>query len=329
MTGARQGPMLMIPLPYLFASAALWALWRHLRSDTAEEGTVFVPPVLVLIASQMAVIGTRFGYDLPGLYPLQQALAAVTPPAVWLVFRRPVIGPGLLWHLIPAVVLALLAMTLPVLVDGWLAAVSLTYAAMLSRLGFAGEDALPWAAFDQLAQLRRWLWAAALLLALTGLTDGLAALSAMTGAADLIGLIVALGMAFAAVAAVLLMRNIGTPSERLTQLDVTDHAPVFTKLEAAMSTGLFRDSDLTLQRIARKLGVPQRAVSRAVNTQARMNLSQYVNSHRVQAACRLLQETDRSVTEIMFDAGFITKSNFNRAFAQVTGQSPTDWRKSH
>lgn len=34
-----------------------------------------------------------------------------------------------------------------------------------------------------------------------------------------------------------------------------------------------------------------------------------------------------TITEAMNEAGFSTKSNFNREFKRVTGLSPSEWRK--
>lgn len=55
---------------------------------------------------------------------------------------------------------------------------------------------------------------------------------------------------------------------------------------------------------------------------------QYINEFRVMEACELLAKSDKSVTEIMFDVGFQTKSNFNRAFRRVTGMPPIQWRST-
>jgi AraC-like DNA-binding protein len=41
----------------------------------------------------------------------------------------------------------------------------------------------------------------------------------------------------------------------------------------------------------------------------------------------LLRETDRSVTEICLEVGFNSLSTFSRTFADITGQSPTLYRK--
>ena len=90
---------------------------------------------------------------------------------------------------------------------------------------------------------------------------------------------------------------------------------------------LWADPALNLARLARRLGMPARAVSEAVNRVHGISVSHYVNNHRIGQACRLLDDTDMPITRILFEAGFITKSNFNREFLRVTGKSPSDWRR--
>ena len=51
-----------------------------------------------------------------------------------------------------------------------------------------------------------------------------------------------------------------------------------------------------------------------------------MNEHRIADACTLLSETDKTVTDIMFDVGFQTKSNFDREFRRVTDMTPVQWR---
>jgi AraC-like DNA-binding protein len=93
------------------------------------------------------------------------------------------------------------------------------------------------------------------------------------------------------------------------------------------SRQLYRDPDLNLGRIARKMNLPARRVSVAVNRVHGMSVSQYVNDFRIRAACGMLTDTDEPVTRLMFDCGFISKSNFNREFLRVTGTSPTEYRR--
>jgi AraC-like DNA-binding protein len=84
------------------------------------------------------------------------------------------------------------------------------------------------------------------------------------------------------------------------------------------------DPDLTLARLARKLTVPAKQVSAAINRSKNENVSRYINRLRIEEACRLLAD-GKLVTAAIFDSGFNTKSNFNREFLRVCGQSPRAW----
>ncbi|WP_345770921.1 AraC family transcriptional regulator [Brucella intermedia] len=56
------------------------------------------------------------------------------------------------------------------------------------------------------------------------------------------------------------------------------------------------------------------------------NVSRFINDYRIAEACRRLEKDDISITTVMFESGFQTKSNFNREFRRVTSLSPADWR---
>jgi AraC-like DNA-binding protein len=53
---------------------------------------------------------------------------------------------------------------------------------------------------------------------------------------------------------------------------------------------------------------------------------EYLTELRVGSACRLLVETDRTVTEVCFAAGFNNVSTFNRRFRELKGTTPRDFR---
>lgn len=107
-----------------------------------------------------------------------------------------------------------------------------------------------------------------------------------------------------------------------------DHRRIAEALDALMQERrLWADPDLNLARLSRRLSIPARAVSEAVNRVHGISVSHYVNNHRIAEARRLLADTDFPVTRILFEAGFMTKSNFNREFLRVTGASPSDWRR--
>ena len=52
----------------------------------------------------------------------------------------------------------------------------------------------------------------------------------------------------------------------------------------------------------------------------------YLQRRRVERSMFLLQETDRSVTDICFDVGFSSLGTFSRTFRDIVGESPTAYR---
>ncbi len=58
-----------------------------------------------------------------------------------------------------------------------------------------------------------------------------------------------------------------------------------------------------------------------------LTFKQYLTRRRVEwAKCRL-RKSDSRVTEVAYDVGFGSLSQFNRSFARVVGLSPSDWRE--
>jgi AraC-like DNA-binding protein len=53
----------------------------------------------------------------------------------------------------------------------------------------------------------------------------------------------------------------------------------------------------------------------------------YLQRRRVARSMFLLCETDRSVTEICFDVGFISLGTFSRTFREIVGEPPSEYRK--
>lgn len=110
-------------------------------------------------------------------------------------------------------------------------------------------------------------------------------------------------------------------SDETYQELVTDFDKLMTDVK------LYRKESLSLNQLSRKLGVPSRKVSTAINSIRGMNVPQYVNTFRIAEACDLLEQTDTPVTGIIYEIGFTTKSNFHREFQRITGFSPSAWRE--
>ncbi|WP_413700825.1 helix-turn-helix domain-containing protein [Psychromonas sp. KJ10-10] len=104
---------------------------------------------------------------------------------------------------------------------------------------------------------------------------------------------------------------------------------IVSKIDSLITTKeVFLDPDLTLDRLARKAGIPARQISISINQVYGRNVSQVINEYRIERAKQLLISTDNPITQIYFDSGFQTKSNFNREFARVTQQTPSAFRRS-
>ena len=108
-----------------------------------------------------------------------------------------------------------------------------------------------------------------------------------------------------------------------------DVTQIVAKFDALMrDQQVFKDPDLSLNRLARKLGIPARKISSAVNQTHNENISKVINAYRVEYAKTLLKQSDETITDIFLNSGFQTKSNFNREFSRITGQTPSEFRSS-
>ena len=110
-------------------------------------------------------------------------------------------------------------------------------------------------------------------------------------------------------------------------------SPVDEALGAALARlftteKVFLDPRLTLPALAEKLATTPHEVSRLINERGSENFASYVNRHRVAEAQRLLEETEARITEVAFAAGFNSVSTFNAAFRRVTGHTPSEYRAS-
>jgi AraC-like DNA-binding protein len=55
----------------------------------------------------------------------------------------------------------------------------------------------------------------------------------------------------------------------------------------------------------------------------------YLQRRRVERSMFLLRETERSITDICFDVGFMSLGTFSRTFREIIGETPTTYREGH
>ena len=92
---------------------------------------------------------------------------------------------------------------------------------------------------------------------------------------------------------------------------------------------IWRDPQLTLGRLAERLGVSEGQLSRALNQGLGLNFNEFVNRMRVEAVTRAIADPteSRSMLAIALDSGFSSKASFNRAFKAATGATPSELRR--
>jgi len=87
--------------------------------------------------------------------------------------------------------------------------------------------------------------------------------------------------------------------------------------------------DLSLDTIADLAGMTAPAFCRYFKAHTNKTFSRFVSEVRVGHACNLLLNGNLSITQISFESGFRTLSNFNRQFKEITGQTPSGYVKTY
>ena len=133
-------------------------------------------------------------------------------------------------------------------------------------------------------------------------------------------------------------RNVGADLEQ-----VEDSGPVVVQSKAVCSPRLFQRVEehmlneqpflspvFSLEGLSRDIFSNSGYVSKAVNSCAGMNFSQYVNSYRVKYSMLLYaSDTRLRVMDLALMSGFNSKVTYNIAFKLLNGLTPGEWCKSY
>lgn len=87
---------------------------------------------------------------------------------------------------------------------------------------------------------------------------------------------------------------------------------------------------LTVDDLARKLSIPIKHLSQTINDVLNQNFFDFINSYRIEEAKQILSDPKNrhnTILEVLYNAGFNSKSVFNSAFKKYTGMTPSDFRK--
>lgn len=89
----------------------------------------------------------------------------------------------------------------------------------------------------------------------------------------------------------------------------------------------YEGDDLSLGRVAQVVNVSSNYFSELFKKAAGMNFTDYVSRVRIEKAKHLLENPQKRISEVAFDVGFQSLSQFNRVFKKVTGQAPKELRR--
>jgi AraC-like DNA-binding protein len=95
---------------------------------------------------------------------------------------------------------------------------------------------------------------------------------------------------------------------------------------------VFREEGLTIGKLAERLVGQEYKVRQLINAQLGFkNFNAFVNCFRVAAAEKLLADPGKAhlgVAEVAYQVGYGSLGTFNRAFKELTGRTPSEYRTS-
>jgi AraC-like DNA-binding protein len=90
----------------------------------------------------------------------------------------------------------------------------------------------------------------------------------------------------------------------------------------------FREK-ISLDDVAAIANMSPTSFSRYFKVHANKTFSDFLTEIRIGYSCKLLTNQKMSVSQVCYDSGFNTLSNFNRQFKEVTHYSPLEYRKKY
>lgn len=342
--------MIAIPVPFFISFLlGLLAATLHVRlAEQARTASLF----LTLCAVTVGLVGLRWTFDIALFAVLQPIFASLIPVAAWYAFTCAG-GAGGKFHPIHAIspitviigVATNAILRLPL--DMILTATYLCYGIALVR--YAAQSPLllyvsfsHWEGVKRAENIAGWMLLFSALIdgAISvdfSLTQGLYSIYILTLGHLILLPVLALAVVTVGVNTPAIDHHLGegqpdlaaeTKNEPLmTDIRAHEIATMLDKLMQEKSSYL--DPDLTLATLSRKLCIPAKQISIAINLVHQKNISRVINDYRIEYAKRALLTSDESITQIMMNSGFQTKSNFNREFSRITGMTPTAFRKQH
>ena len=85
--------------------------------------------------------------------------------------------------------------------------------------------------------------------------------------------------------------------------------------------------NISLKEVADTANMSKEAFCRFFKDRTGKTYTEFLNELRIHKSCHLLQNTDMSISQIAYQAGFQNLSYFNRAFKKFRNETPKDFRR--
>lgn len=94
---------------------------------------------------------------------------------------------------------------------------------------------------------------------------------------------------------------------------------------------LFTNPNLKLADLSNALGFSERNTSLIIKNYHKGNFYDFLNSYRIEEAKRLFieKQDELTISEVLYDVGFNSKSVFNTLFKKKVGMTPSEFKKSN
>ncbi len=87
--------------------------------------------------------------------------------------------------------------------------------------------------------------------------------------------------------------------------------------------------EIRLREVASHAGMSEAAFCRYFKTRTGKTLTDFISEIRIGHACKLLITDTWSISQVAYESGFDTLSNFNRYFKKIKGKTPRDYKKDY
>lgn len=94
---------------------------------------------------------------------------------------------------------------------------------------------------------------------------------------------------------------------------------------------LYRDSLISLARVAKQTGEPGYIVSQVINERMKVSFFEWIAMYRVEEAKALLTDPSKetyTIEQVAEEVGYNSKSAFNKVFKKLTGKTPSEYKNT-